>query len=70
MNHSLNPQKNTPYLALPGELWGALCEDIGENQLCYISFTLYMSVSALKGFLSLSLAGTDDYGVVRSGFKE
>ena len=23
--------KNTPYLALTGELWGAYCEDFGEN---------------------------------------
>ena len=23
--------KDTPYLALTGELWGVYCEDLGEN---------------------------------------
>ena len=27
--------KDTPYLALAGELWGVFCEDLGENRTRY-----------------------------------
>ena len=27
--------KDTPYLALTGELWGVCCEDLGENWSSY-----------------------------------
>ena len=42
MNKNLNPQKDTPYLALKGELWGVFCEDFGENRPCYIGTALYL----------------------------
>ena len=33
---------DTPYLTLPGELWGVYCEDFGENWPCYIGTAVYM----------------------------
>ena len=33
--------KDTPYLALTGELWSVYCEDLGENWLHYNGITLY-----------------------------
>ena len=30
------PVKDTPYLALTGELWGVFCDDFRENQRRYI----------------------------------
>ena len=35
--------KDTPYLALTGELWGVFCEYLWENQLCYNGTALYLS---------------------------
>ena len=35
--------KNTPYLALTGNLWGVFCEYLRENWSCYNSTTLYSS---------------------------
>ena len=34
--------KDTPYLALTGELWGVFCEYLRENQLRYNGTALYM----------------------------
>ena len=34
--------KYTPYLVLPGELCGVLCEDLGEYWLHYNDITLYV----------------------------
>ena len=34
--------KDTPYLALTGELWGVFCEDFGENWPCYNGTALYL----------------------------
>ena len=31
INQMLDPQKDTPYLALTGELWGVICEYLWEN---------------------------------------
>ena len=37
--------KETPYLALTGELWGVVCEELGENWPRYNGTALYASVS-------------------------
>ena len=37
--------KDTPYLALTGELWGVFRDDFGENRLRYNGTTLYKHVS-------------------------
>ena len=34
--------KDTPYLALTGDLWYDFCENFGDNCLCYNSTTLYV----------------------------
>ena len=34
--------KDTPYLALMGQLWGPFCEDLRENWLRYNGTTLYI----------------------------
>ena len=34
--------KDTPYVALMGELWGVYCEDFGENGPQYNGITLYI----------------------------
>ena len=39
-NQRLNLQKNTPYLALTGELWDGFCEYFGENWPHYNGTTL------------------------------
>ena len=36
--------KETPYLALMGELWGVFCEGFGENWPCYNDTALYMGI--------------------------
>ena len=33
--------KDTPYLALTGELWGVFCEEFGENWPRYNGTALY-----------------------------
>ena len=35
-------KKDTPYLALTGELWGVFCEDFGENWPRYNGTALYV----------------------------
>ena len=40
------PTKDTPYLALTGELWGVLCEYLWENWPCYKGIALYLAVAA------------------------
>ena len=37
--------KDTPYLALTGELWGVLCEDFRENFSRYNGSTLYINTA-------------------------
>ena len=37
------PTKDTPYLALTGELWGVFCDNFGENRPCHTSTALYGS---------------------------
>ena len=34
--------KDTPYLALSGELWSVFCEYFNRNWPCYKGFLLYM----------------------------
>ena len=41
INQSLFPQKNIPYLAIKGDLWGVFCENFGENWLRYNSTSLW-----------------------------
>ena len=36
--------KDTPYLALMGELWGVFCEDFGEYWPQYNGTTLYWAL--------------------------
>ena len=38
----LELMKGTSYLTLIGELWGAYCEDLGDNWPCYNSTTQYV----------------------------
>ena len=35
--------KDTPHLALTGELWDVFCEDFGENQPRYNGTALYLT---------------------------
>ena len=35
--------KDTPYLALTGELWVVFSKDLDENQPCYNGITLYVT---------------------------
>ena len=35
---------HNPYLTHTGKLWGAYCEDFGENWACYNGTTLYASL--------------------------
>ena len=46
--------KDTPYLALPGKLWGVCCEDLGENWPCYNGIALYI-VSQSEIFFGIIL---------------
>ena len=43
-----------PYLALMGELWGAICEDLRENWRGYNGTTLYFSLPYSKARLFLT----------------
>ena len=46
--------KDTPYLALAGELWGVFCEYLGEKWPRYNGTALYMCqwiASVLKGVM-------------------
>ena len=38
--------KDTPYLALTGELWGVFCEDLGENLPRYNSTVVVVTLIA------------------------
>ena len=51
--------KDTPYLALKGELWGVFCEYFLENWPCYNSTTLYFNATAFRQYVpgSHGLAG-------------
>ena len=46
--------KDTPYLALTGELWGFFCDDFGEHWPCYIGIAPYSPIGA-----NSSSSGTD-----------
>ena len=61
VNQSLDFTKYTPYPALMDELWGAFCEDFGENWPRYNSTALYMETNTWH-VLTLYLA----YDVVNS----
>ena len=50
INQMLNPQKNSPYLAPTGELWGVFCEYLWENWPRYYGAALY---KAHKGTMIL-----------------
>ena len=39
--------KDTPYLALSGELWSVFYEHFNRNWPCYKGFLLYVGVAAL-----------------------
>ena len=41
--------KDTPYLALSGELWSVFCEYFNINWSCYKGFLLYVSIGAGSG---------------------
>ena len=43
-NSDFKLTKDTPYLALRGELWGVYCEELGENWLCFNGTALYMGI--------------------------
>ena len=43
----LDPQKNTPYLTLTGELWSGFCEYLWENWLRYNGAALYLHIHVL-----------------------
>ena len=40
--------KDTPYLALSGELWSVFYEYLNRNWSCYKGFLLYLSMLGLK----------------------
>ena len=42
-----HPQKDTPYLALTGELWGVICEDFGEKWPRYNGSALYWAINQM-----------------------
>ena len=48
--HAINfePQANTLYPTLTGELWDVLCKDLGENWQCYKGTTLCPRVWLIK----------------------
>ena len=51
--------KDTPYLALTGDLWGVFCEYLWENQPRYNGTALYISPrTKLSKLYSSSLVGT------------
>ena len=43
--------KDTPYLALTGELWGVFCEYLWENQPRYNGTPLYIPVDSLNSLV-------------------
>ena len=42
--YKFKPTKDTPYLALTGELWGVFCDVLGEDRLHYNGTTLYFAM--------------------------
>ena len=53
--------KDTPYLALTGEIWGVFCEYLWENWLLYNDPTLlYKSMVYVKNDNKDSKQSTDD----------
>ena len=45
--------KDTPYLALSGELWSVFCEYFNRNWSCYKGFLLYCEMSLKSKLLTL-----------------
>ena len=48
------PTKDTPYLALAGELWGVFCEDFAENWPRYNDTAMYIKISSHNPHLALT----------------
>ena len=46
--------KDTPYLALSGELWSVFCEYFNRNWPCYKGFLLYMGLYLLHSCIPQS----------------
>ena len=47
--------KDTPYLALSGELWSVFYEYLNRNWSCYKGFLLYRQTSNISGTRSQNL---------------
>ena len=47
--------KDTPYLALTGELWGVLCKHLWENWSCYNGTAPYVLLGPWVCFISVSV---------------
>ena len=47
--------KDTPYLALSGELWSVFYEYFNRNWWCYKGFLLYMQYNALSDHIITAL---------------
>ena len=64
----LDPTKDTPYLALTGELWGVFCEYLWENWSRYNSTTVYSQGESLAplwgGKCSALLAPADLWPII------
>ena len=43
--------KDTPYLALSGELWSVFYEYFNRNWSCYKGFLLYIQINPLGNFI-------------------
>ena len=48
--------KDTPYLALTGELWGVYCEEFEENWPCYNSAALYSTLRWIASLVYMAYA--------------
>ena len=42
-DYKFEPTKDTPYIAITGELWGVFYEDLGENWPLYNDIALYLN---------------------------
>ena len=60
--------KDTPYLALSGELWSVFCEYFNRNWPCYKGFLLYMYHCYYLQQNSIELAVSDKYSIVAGAF--
>ena len=65
--------KDTPYLALSGELWSVLYEYFNRNWPCYEGFLLYhwfISSNDNLQYLFLCVAGKQDYHIQEYSFSQ